>query len=412
MNRSRLFLTIAGALVGLTFGLAATASGSSGTTGVTNRLITIGGTFPMSGPASLYSGIAGGARAYFAYVNDRGGVNHRQIKFLALDDGYNPANTVQLTHQLVEQDGVFAIVGSLGTETNLATRSYLNEQKVPQVLLSTGASTWGTDYKQYPWTIGWQPDYIAEGYIYGKFIVDKVPQAKIGVLYQNDAYGQDYITGLKKGLGDQAGKIVDMEGYEVTSSDVASQVAKLAASGANTLLVAATPTFAIQSVVISHQLGWHPTIFMNSISATDTLMGLAAKSAGADAVNGIISIKYWMDPASPQYAKPGSVDLYKQILAKYASNLNPNDAFVAYGMAEAWTFVEALEQAGSHPTRAGLMNALLHLDTKDDPFLLPGMRLYTTPTDHFPLSQGVLVKFQDGSFHPFGHLLAYPRTSS
>jgi branched-chain amino acid transport system substrate-binding protein len=411
MNTRKLFLTFACALIGLMFVLTTAAAGS-GTPGISARTITIGGTFPFSGPASLYAGIGNGAAAYYAYVNDHGGVNGRKINFISLDDGYNPAQTVQLTHRLVEQNHVFAVVGSLGTEPNLATRPYLNDQKVPQVLVSTGASFWGTDYNKYPWTIGWQPNYIAEGYIYGKFIVEKVPQAKIGILYQNDAYGHDYITGLKRGLGTKQSKIVDQEGYEVTASDVASQVAKLKASGANTFFVAATPTFAIQSVVLAYKLGWHPIIFMNSVSATNTLMGLAAKSSSANAVTGMISVRYWMDPSEPKYAKPGSGALYRSIMAKYNSKGNPADAFNAYGMAEAWTFVHALKQAGKNPTRTSLMNALLHLDTKANPFLLPGQRLFTTPTDHFPLNQAVLIRYQDGSFRPFGRLLDYPRAKA
>jgi branched-chain amino acid transport system substrate-binding protein len=411
MNARRLCLTFACALIGLTFVLATTAAGA-GTPGVSARTITIGGTFPFSGPASLYAGIGSGAAAYYAYVNDHGGVNGRRINFITLDDGYNPAQTVQQTHRLVEQDHVFAVVGSLGTEPNLATRPYLNEQKVPQILVSTGASSWGTDYRKYPWTIGWQPNYIAEGYIYGKFIGEKVPQAKIGVLYQNDAYGHDYITGLKRGLGASQSRIVDQEGYEVTASDVASQVAKLKASGANTFFVAATPTFAIQAVVLAYKLGWHPVIFMNSVSATNTLMGLAAKNSSPNAVNGMISVRYWMDPSEPKYARPGSISLYQSIMAKYNSKGNPNDAFNAYGMAEGWTFVHALKQAGKNPTRTSLMKALLHLDTRGNPFLLPGQRLFTTPADHFPLNQAVLIRYQDGSFRPFGRLLDYPRAKA
>ena len=409
MNRRKILLALA-PLLGLACWSAAVATGAPGAPGVAAHSITIGGTFPFSGPASLYAGIGTGAAAYYAYVNDHGGVNGRKIDYVTLDDGYNPAQTVQLTHQLVEQNRVFAIVGSLGTEANLATRPYLNEQKVPQVLVSTGASVWGTDYKQYPWTIGWQPNYIAEGYIYGKFIVDKVPQAKIGILYQNDAYGSDYVAGLKKGLGAQQKRIVAQEGYEVTSSDVASQVAKLKASGANTFFVAATPTFAVQAVALAYKLGWRPTIFMNSVSATNTLMGLAAKSSNADAVNGMISVRYWMDPSEPKFAKPGAIALYQSILAKYSPKANPNDAFNAYGMAEAWTFVDALKRAGKNPTRASLMSALTHMNTKGNPFLLPGMRTFTTPSDRFPLNQAVLVRYQDGSFRPFGHLLNYPRT--
>jgi branched-chain amino acid transport system substrate-binding protein len=404
----KLLLTFA--LFGVMFAVTTAATGAPGSPGVSAQTVTIGGTFPFSGPASLYAGIGTGAAAYYAYVNDHGGVNGRKIDYVTLDDGYNPSQTVQLTHQLVEQNRVFAVVGSLGTEANLATRPYLNAQKVPQVLVSTGASVWGTDYRRYPWTIGWQPNYIAEGYIYGRFIVTKVPQAKIGILFQNDAYGHDYMTGLKKGLGSQQKKIVDSEGYEVTASDVASQIAKLKASGANTLFVAATPTFAIQAVVLAYKLGWHPIVFMNSVSATNTLMGLAVKSSSPDAVNGLISVRYWMDPSEPKYAKPGSIDLYKSILAKYSPKANPNDAFNAYGMASAWTFVYALAHAGKNPTRTSLMNALLHMNTKDNPFLLPGMRTLTSPSDRFPLNQAVLVRYQDGAFHPFGHLLNYPRT--
>jgi branched-chain amino acid transport system substrate-binding protein len=313
--RRKLSVLAALAVAVLAAGLAAATAGRTADPGVTSKRITIGGTFPFSGPASLYAPIGKSAAAFYAYVNSQGGVNGRKINFITQDDGYNPATTVQLTRKLVEQDKVFAIVGSLGTEPTLAVRPYLNQLKVPQVLVSTGASFWGSDYRKYPWTIGFQPNYVAEGYIYGKFVVDKVPQAKIGILFQNDAYGKDYIAGLKKGLGEQQDKIVDSEGYEVTSANVAAQVAKLKASGANVLAVFATPTFAVQSVVIAYKLGWHPTIFMNSVSATNTLMGLAAKSSSADAVNGIISAQYLMDPADPKYAKPGSLDLYKWIMA-------------------------------------------------------------------------------------------------
>jgi branched-chain amino acid transport system substrate-binding protein len=189
-------------------------------------------------------------------------------------------------------------------------------------------------------------------------------------------------------------------------------VAKLKASGANTFFVAATPNFAIQSVVLAYKLGWHPIIVMNSVSATNTLIGLAAKSSSPNAVNGMISVRYWMDPSEPKYAKPGSIALYQSIMAKHNSKGNPADAFNAYGMAEAWTFVHALKQAGKNPTRTSLMNALLHLNTRDNPFLLPGQRLFTTPTDHFPLNQAVLIRYQDGSFRPFGRLLDYPRAKA
>jgi len=408
--RRKLSLLVVLAAVALAAGLTAASAGRTADPGVAAKKITIGGTFPFSGPASLYSPIGKAEAAFYAYVNSTGGVNGRKINYITQDDGYNPATTVQLTRKLVEQNHVFAIVGSLGTEPTLAARPYLNQNKVPQVLVSTGASFWGSDYRKYPWTIGFQPNYIAEGYVYGKFVVDKVPQAKIGILYQNDAYGKDYIAGLKKGLGEQQDKIVDSEGYEVTTANVAAQVAKLKASGANVFAVFATPTFAVQAVVLAYKLGWHPTIFMNSVSATNTLMGLAAKSSAPDAVNGIISAQYLMDPADPKYAKPDGLKLYKQIMAKFDASGDVNDIFNVYGMAQGWTFVEALKAAGKNPTRQALMNALLNLNTKDNPFLLPGMTLKTSKTDHFPLDQAVLVRFNNGHFSPFGHLFTYLRT--
>jgi branched-chain amino acid transport system substrate-binding protein len=405
--RTKLLFVAALAVAAFAVGVAG--AQTTGTPGVTKTTITIGGTFPFSGPASLYSPIGKAEAAYYAYVNDHGGVNGRKIKYITLDDAYNPAQTVQLTHQLVEQDHVFAIVGSLGTEPTLAVRTYLNQQKVPQVFVSTGASFWGSDYRKYPWTIGWQPNYIAEAAIYARFIVSKVPQAKIGILYQNDAYGKDYIAGLKTGLGSQQSKIVDQEGYEVTASDVASQVAKLKASGANTLMVFATPTFAIQAVVIAYKLGWHPIIFMNSVSGTNTLMGLAVKASAPAAADGMITAQYVMDPKDPKYAKPGALALYRSIMAKYDSSGDPNDVFNVYGMAEGWTFVYALKNAGANPTRASLMKAILSMNTKDNPFLLPSMTIQTSPTDHWPLEQAVLVKYSDGEFRPFGHLYTYLR---
>jgi ABC-type branched-subunit amino acid transport system substrate-binding protein len=408
--RRKVSLFVLVAVAALAAGLTAATAARTADPGVSAKSITIGGTFPFSGPASLYSPIGKSEAAYYAYVNSQGGVNGRKINYITQDDGYNPATTVQLTRKLVEQNKVFAIVGSLGTEPTLAARPYLNQQKVPQVLVSTGASFWGSDYRKYPWTIGFQPNYIAEGYVYGKFIVDKVPQAKIGILYQNDAYGKDYIAGLKKGLGEQQDKIVDSEGYEVTTANVAAQVAKLKASGANVFAVFATPNFAVQALVIAYKLGWHPTIFLNSVSATNTLMGLAAKSSAPEAVTGIISAQYLMDPADPKYAKPAGLALYKQIMSKFDPSGDPNDTFNVYGMAAGWTFVEALKAAGKNPTRQALMNALLSLNTKDNPFLLPGMTIKTTKTDHFPLDQAVLIRFNNGHFSPFGHLFTYLRT--
>ena len=264
-------------LIGLS--IPAAGMGAASTPGVTPKLVTVGGTYPLTGPASLYATIPAAMKAYFSYVNarkgpdGRRGVFGRQINFLYLDDGYNPANTVQLTRQLVEQTKVFAIVGSLGTEPNLAVRPYLNAGKVPQMLVATGATTWGRDWKQYPWTTGWQPDYELEGKIYGQTIAHNAGNQKIAVLYQNDDYGNDYLRGLRAGLGAKAGNIAGAEAYDVTATDVKSQVAKLRATGATVFCIFATPKFTIQSYVIAHALGWNPpVIYTNSVSGTTTFL--------------------------------------------------------------------------------------------------------------------------------------------
>jgi branched-chain amino acid transport system substrate-binding protein len=374
--------------------------------GVSSKSILIGGTFPLSGPASLYGAIPQAEAAYFKWFNATHpkGIFGRKIDFKYLDDGYNPAQTVPLTRQLVEQDKVFAIFNSLGTAPNLAVRDYLNQRKVPQVLLATGDSYWGYQYKKYPWTLGYNPDYIGEGVIYGKFIQSKVPQAKIGVLYQNDAYGKNYLTGLKKGLGSATEKIVDEEPFDALAPDVTQQMVKLKASGANVLMDFATPTPSITALVTAAKINWHPTIFVNNVSASPAFMGIAAKTAGAAAVNGAISVAYLKTANDPTQAKDAGVKLYKAIMAKYYPKGNVLDDDNVYAMSAAWTMVYALQHAGKNPTRAGLLRALTHVNTKANPFLLKGIRMKTSPTDHFLIEQLTLTRWQGGRWHNFGHL--------
>jgi branched-chain amino acid transport system substrate-binding protein len=377
---------------------------STATPGVTKTTITIGGTFPLTGPAALYGVIPKAENAYFQYVNAHGGVNGRKIVDKVYDDGYNPANTVPLTKKLVEQDHVFAVYGSLGTAPTLATRPYLNQKGVPQVLVATGDSYWGAQYKKYPWTIGYQPDYPGESRIYGQFIASKVPQAKIGVLMQDDAYGQNYYDGLVQGLGDAKSKIVDVEKYDATQTDVSQQVVKLKAAGANVFALFALPTQTIDALVVATKIGWKPTTFINNVSASPLFMGLAIKS-GAN-VDGDISATYLYDTINnPNTA---IAKQYKSILSTYDSGADPNDANNLYGIASAWTMVQALKQAGPNLTRTGLMNALTHLDTVN-PFDYPGVKLHTTPTDHFPIDQQILEHWQNGAFHPFGHIFSNAR---
>jgi branched-chain amino acid transport system substrate-binding protein len=385
---------------------------TAGTPGVSSKSVVIGGTFPLTGPAQLYSVIPKAANAYFQYVNAHGGVNGRKIVFKYYDDQYNPAMTVPLTKKLVQQDHVYAIFNSLGTAPNLAIRDYLNKRKVPQVLVATGDSYWGAQYKQFPWTIGFQPDYPGESKIYAKFINAKVPQAKLGILYQNDAYGQNYLNALKAGLGSKgAAKIVDAEPFDVTAPDVTQQMLKLKASGANVFVDFATPSPSIKSLVTATKIGWHPiATFVNNVSASSTFMALAAK-AGAD-VGGAISTTYLVNPSNPAQKNSAGAKVFESLMKKYYPNGDVNNANNVFGMANAWTMVYALQHAGKTPTRKGLMNALTHLNTKGNPFLLKGVGLKTTSSERFPIDQQQLIRWNggaDGYWGNFGTIYSNAR---
>ena len=282
--------------------------------GITASSIKIGGTFPLTGPASSYAPIPQSMKAYFSYINARRGpdgkrgIYGRQVIFNYYDDGYNPVNSVQLQRKLVQEDKVFAVVGTLGTEVNQAVQPFLNSSKVPHVLVSTGASEFGKDYKKYPWTIGWQPDYVAEGRLYGTDIRNNKPNAKIAILYQNDSYGKDYVNGFKSALGSAKvrSQVVAEQAYDLVGGTTpASQLARLKASGADTLMIFVTPTPTVQSYAILRAIAWNPgQIYVNSVSATDYVHGLGgALSSSADLVNGSISAQYLKDPASPTFAQ-------------------------------------------------------------------------------------------------------------
>jgi branched-chain amino acid transport system substrate-binding protein len=396
-RRIHLILCAAGALV-----LATVASGA-GAPGVTSSEVLIGGTTPLSGAASAYQSVARGAAAYFRYVNAHGGVNKRKIKYIYKNDAYDPSKTVELTRELVQQDKVFAIFNSLGTEQNLATRSYLNALKVPQLFVASGATTFGKAYKQYPWTIGYQPNYRAEGTIYGRYVAKTTPKARIGVLYQNDDYGKDLLNGLRNGLGKKVGLIKAKQSYDVTDSDVQSQVAKLKSARANILMVFATPLFAIQSYVYAHKFGWRPKVYVNAVSSAANIMGIATAGAGKKQTEGSISIVFLKDPTDAHWKKDPGVKLYRSIMKRYKGG-NPNDVYAVYGMSAAHTFVAALKKAGRNPTRQGIMKAATSLNVKNDPFLLPGMTVRTTAKDHFPLDQAKLQRYHSGHWTSFGGL--------
>ena len=397
--------------------LALTVPGAIGgpgqTPGVTAKTITIGGTFPLTGPAAAYSPIALGMKAYFSFINARRGpdgkrgVGGRQIIWKFYDDAYNPANTVQLTRRLVEQDKVFATVGQLGTENNLAVRSYLNQQKVPQTLVSTGASYWGLQYKEFPWTIGWQPDYIAEGRIYGLHMKANFNGKKIAVLYQNDDYGKDYLYGVRAALGKTYAdaNIVAEVPFEVTATSLASQMTKIKASGATIFVLLATPTPTIRAYATGKALGFNPEqIYLNSVGATAAFLNIAVGAAGAAYVNGSLSVAYLKDPSSPTWDNDAAMKEYRAIMAKYAPSAKATDGLYLYGVAKAETFVQALYKAGKDPTRAGLMAALLSMNSVNK-FALPGVMQKTSKSDHWVISQMQLERYTHPDWKLQGQLI-------
>jgi branched-chain amino acid transport system substrate-binding protein len=381
----------------------------------------IGGTFPFSGPAALYKTIPLAEQAYYAYVNAKGGVFHRKIMDKTVNDEYNPAETVPAVKKLVEQNHVFAIVGSLGTAPGLATWKYLNQRHVPQVLLATGDAYWGNcvhkacpgagSTSPKPWTMGWQPDYPGEAKLYAKYILKHKPNAKIGVLYQDDAYGKNYLNGLKTGLGSHQNQIVDAQSYSVTDSGpvVGSHVVHIASSGADVFVIFATPSAAIAALATEGQIpNWHPLTFNNNVSANRVFMQIAAQN-GAN-LNGVLSTNY-LASATTQANLPG-MKLAKRIIHKYAPALDQSfaggDSNIVYGLSVGWTFAHELKRAGKNPTRKSLMKALRTMNEKNNPFVYPGMVVKTSKKRTFPMEQLIFMKWQGGAggdWKTFGKVL-------
>jgi branched-chain amino acid transport system substrate-binding protein len=378
--------------------------------GVTRSNVIIGTTLPLSGPASLYARIGTGMRAYFSYINARRardgtrGVYGRQIILNVYDDQYNEALTVQQTRRAVEADRVFAMLGGLGTENQQAVRGYMNQRRVPQLYVSTGLSEFGSQHGRFPWTIGWQPDYVQEGILLGRYVRQNLPNTKVAVLRQNDDYGREFLQGFLAGAGQ--GFVVATETYPRNggASVIPGPVQRLRASGADTFLVIATPTESVTALVTAFRLGWRPNKLVNSVGATSTFLGLAQQSAGsADAVNGVVTTTYLKDPNSPQYRNDPRVVLYRAIMARYAPGQPATDPLFFYGMAKADHFVQALYRAGRNPTRASMMAATRNL-TMPSPWLLPGARLITTPRSAFPIRHQKLTRYNNGQFTEFGQL--------
>ncbi len=381
---------------------AALAAGAS-TPGVTPTTIMIGSTVPLNGPAAAFGSVARGSDAYFKYVNARGGVHGRKIVYKYLDDEYDPAKTVQLTQQLVEQDKVFALFDTVGTDNALAIREYVNDRKVPDLFVGSGVSEIAAEHAKYPWTMGYLPSFVGEGAMDGRRITRVSPRAKIAVLYENSDFGKDLLTGLRRGLGGKA-KIVAQQSYETTEPDVGSQMGRLRASSADTLMLFATPLFAIKAYVGANRLGWHPRIYVSSVAISPDVMKIARINAGPRTVDGSISVAFVKDPTSPVWKNDKTVKLYRSILARYMRGAKPLDVYLYYGMAVAYTMVDALKGAGANPTRASLLRAATHLN-EVNPFLLPGIRIKTSPSDYYPMEKAQFVRYRHGLWVLFGKLV-------
>jgi branched-chain amino acid transport system substrate-binding protein len=370
--------------------------------GASDKEILIGHINPYSGPASAYGTIGRSIAAYFKKVNEEGGVNGRQINMISYDDGYSPPKTVEMARKLVEQDKVLLIFQPLGTPSNSAIHKYMNAKKVPQLFVATGATKWN-DPKNFPWTMGWQPNYQTEAVIYAQHILKEKPNAKIAVLYQNDDYGKDYLEGFKKGLGAKASTMIVKEAsYEVTDPTVDSQMAQLQASGADTFFNITTPKFAAQAIRKAWDSGWKPVHYLNNVSGS---IGSVLKPAGVDKAVGLITTQYLKDQNDKAWQNDPAVIEWTAFMKKYYpdGNLVASENF--YGWSVAQTLVQVLKQAGNDLTRANVMKQAANLKDFVLPGALPGIKLNTSATDFAPFESVQLARFDGKEWARFGEII-------
>jgi len=366
--------------------------------GATDKEIRVGNINPYSGPASAYGAIGKAIGAYFDKVNAEGGINGRMVKYISVDDGYNPAKTVEQARKLVEQEEVLLLFQPLGTPPNSAIHKYMNERKVPHLFVATGATKWG-DPKNFPYTMGWQPNYQSESKVFAAHILETKPNAKIAVLYQNDDYGKDYLKGFEDGLGDKAKTmIVSKVTYEVTDPTVDSQMVTLKGSGADTFFNITTPKFAAQAIKKAAELGWKPTHYLNSVS---NAVGSVLTPAGLENSIGIFTAGYIKDPTDPQFQKGKEYDDWVAWMKKYNASADMKDNFNVYGYTVAQTLVQVLKQAGDNLTRENIMKQAASLDMTL-PMLLPGVNVKTGPDDFYPIEREQLMKFNGKTWELFG----------
>jgi branched-chain amino acid transport system substrate-binding protein len=385
------------------FAIAAAASAVAGDVpGVTATEIKIGNTDAYSGPGSAYSVIAKVETAFFKMVNDQGGVAGRKINFISLDDGYSPPKTVEQVRRLVEEDQVALLFNTLGTACNSAIQKYVNQKQVPQLFISTGADKFA-DYQHFPWTMGFQPSYRTEAQIYSKYILANKPDAKIGILYQNDDFGKDYLVGVKDALGADFDKMVVTASYETTDPTIDSQITGLQAAGANVLLVAASPKFAAQAIRKVHDLDWKPLFFLSNVSIS---VGAVLKPAGTENAIGIISAAYMKDPNDPTWKSDVGMNEWRDFMGRYMPGAETTDIFAVFAYGISKTMLQVLNQCEGDFTRENIMKQALNLHNLELPTLLPGIKVNTSPSNYHPIRQMQLAKFDGTTWVRFSDVIA------
>ncbi|SDT61081.1 ABC transporter substrate-binding protein [Bradyrhizobium canariense] len=372
--------------------------------GASDSEIKIGNIMPYSGPLSAYALIGRTEAAFFNQINAEGGINGRKINFITYDDAFSPPKTVEQARKLVESDEVLLIFNSLGTPTNNAIRPYMNSKKVPQLFVATGATQFG-DVKSFPWTMGWQPTYQTEGRIYAKYILQNLPQGKIGILYQNDDSGRDYIKGLRDGLGDEAAKrmIVAQVPYDPSETTVDSQIVTLKTMGADVFFNETSPKFAAQAIRKAAEIGWKPVQFLASVSNS---VGSVLKPAGLENAKGILSTNYLKDPTDPTWKDDPAIKEWASFMDKYFPEGDKTSTFSVYGYLTAQTVVQVFKQCGDELTRENIMRQAANLKNFEPGLLLPGIKINTSPTDYYPLEQMQMSRFNGDHGVLFGPVIA------
>jgi len=400
MNKRMLLASIAGLAVAVAGPALAQKKYSPG---ASDTEIKLGNTNPYSGPASAYGLIGKTIDAYFKKVNAEGGINGRKITFISYDDAYSPPKTVEQVRKLVESDEVLFVFQPLGTPSNSAIHKYMNSKKVPQLFVATGATKWG-DPKNFPWTMGWQPNYQSEGRIYAQYLIKNHPNAKIGILYQNDDYGKDYVKGMKDGLGEKAKTmIVSEQPYETSDPTVDSQIINLKASGADVLFNVTTPKFAAQAIKKAHEIGWQPIHLLNNVSNS---VGSVLKPAGLDAAKGVLSTAYLKDPTDSTWDNDPGKKEWLAFMDKYYPDGDKTSSFTVYGFTVAQTLHQVLKQSGDDLTRANVMKQAASLKDVKLPMLLPGITINTSASDFYPIEQMQMQKFTGERWELFGPVLS------